>query len=80
MPENERKNNDRIRTEKQMEVKCDALMLRANDYKDNDKLLTLFAADFIGQNNLLHGTVTAVSPEGLSLLPPPPFSPPCKRR
>ena len=44
MPANERKNNDRIRTEKQMEVKCDALMLRANDYKDNDKLLTLFAA------------------------------------
>lgn len=27
-----------------MEVKCDALMLRAADYKDNDKLLTLFAA------------------------------------
>lgn len=27
-----------------MEVKCDALMLRAIDYKDNDKLLTLFAA------------------------------------
>ena len=28
---------------------------------------TLFAADFIGQNNLLRGTVTAVSPEGLTL-------------
>ena len=32
-----------------------------------ERPLTLFAADFIGQNNLLHGTVTAVSPEGLSL-------------
>lgn len=29
---------------RKMEVKCDALMLRATDYKDNDKLLTLFAA------------------------------------
>ena len=28
---------------------------------------TLFAADFIGQNNLLRGTVAAVSPEGLAL-------------
>lgn len=27
-----------------MEEKCDALVLRAIDYKDNDKLLTLFAA------------------------------------
>ena len=29
---------------KKMELKCDALMLRATDYKDNDKILTLFAA------------------------------------
>ena len=28
---------------------------------------TLFAADFIGQNNLLRGTVAAVSPDGLML-------------
>lgn len=28
---------------------------------------TLFAADFIGQNNLLLGTVTSVTPEGLTL-------------
>lgn len=27
-----------------MEVKCNALMLRATDYKENDKILTLFAA------------------------------------
>ncbi len=27
-----------------MEVKCNALVLRATDYKDNDKILTLFAA------------------------------------
>lgn len=27
-----------------MDFKCDALVLRATDYKDNDKILTLFAA------------------------------------
>lgn len=27
-----------------MEVKCDALVLRAMDYRDNDRILTLFAA------------------------------------
>ncbi|MBO7736917.1 MAG: recombination protein O N-terminal domain-containing protein, partial [Clostridia bacterium] len=28
-----------------MEIKCNALVLRAVDYKENDKLLTLFTAD-----------------------------------
>lgn len=36
-----------------MELKTDALVLRSADYKDNDKILTLFSADM--------GKITAVA-------------------
>lgn len=35
-----------MRERKKMEIKCDAVVLKAADYKENDKLLTLFAAGY----------------------------------
>lgn len=37
------------------EQKCDAIVLSAKDYRDYDKLLTIFSADFGKQNVILKG-------------------------